>query len=178
MSGKSILTFHTLYDFLAGDSHKKSIKKLVGLVEGTGIKNDKPKFVYLHLMLPHFPFTFRADGTTRSVFDKETVNEYSHKNYLDQLTFTNAVITELLNKILSSRRRKVIVMEGDHGYRRLQKNYCTKDGNQFKNLNAYYFFDNNYSDLYDSISSVNSFRIICSQYLNSAYPLLKDSAVF
>jgi len=46
--------------------------------------------------------------------------------------------------------------------------------NDFSILNAYYFPDQDYSDLYDSISPVNSFRVVLNRYLGAAYPILED----
>jgi hypothetical protein len=44
-------------------------------------------------------------------------------------------------------------------------------------LNTYYFSDGNYSTLYDSISPVNSFRVILNKYFKTGLPLLKDSTI-
>jgi hypothetical protein len=45
-------------------------------------------------------------------------------------------------------------------------------------LNAYYFPDRDYGHLYDSITPVNTFRIILSQYFGADFGLLKDEAFF
>ena len=41
-------------------------------------------------------------------------------------------------------------------------------------LNAYYFHDGNYEQLYENISPVNSFRVILNQYMEMDFELLDD----
>jgi hypothetical protein len=48
-----------------------------------------------------------------------------------------------------------------------------RDNNRNANLNAYYL-PKGYKDLYDSITPVNSFRIILNEYFGASYPLLPD----
>ncbi|MDQ3277751.1 MAG: hypothetical protein M3Q06_05465, partial [Bacteroidota bacterium] len=48
----------------------------------------------------------------------------------------------------------------------------------FRNLNAYYFSDKDYGMLYDSISPVNTFRVVLNKYFSQSFPLLKDSSFY
>jgi hypothetical protein len=41
-------------------------------------------------------------------------------------------------------------------------------------LNAYYFPDQDYSQLYPSISPINSFRVVLDKYFGGNYELLPD----
>ena len=147
-------------------------------------KSEKPKFYYIHFILPHHPYVFNSDGSERSSTEYTKVVADKSKYYLQQLIFTNTVIKEVINKIMQLDKKKIILLEGDHGnrfYTSQNSSIKTKyfsEKNDFKNLNAYYFFDKNYSKLYDSISPVNSFRVVFSQYFNKPYPLLKDSTFF
>jgi hypothetical protein len=45
-------------------------------------------------------------------------------------------------------------------------------------LNAYYFPGGRYEGLYDSISPVNSFRVVLSTYFGARLPLLPDRNYF
>lgn len=146
--------------------------------------STKPKFLYIHFLLPHHPYVFNNKGAERSVFDYGERIQTSNEGYINQLIFTNKVIRYVINKIMLSDRNKIILLEGDHGNRFFHlpdssaKARYFFNKNDFKNLNAYYFFDKNYSQLKDSISPVNSFRVIFNQYFNKTYSLLKDSSVF
>jgi hypothetical protein len=44
----------------------------------------------------------------------------------------------------------------------------------YKNLSAYYFYDKNYASLSDSISPVNSFRVVLNTYFKKDITLLKN----
>jgi len=41
-------------------------------------------------------------------------------------------------------------------------------------FNAYYFYDQNYQDLYSTITPVNAFRLIFDQYFDQDLPLLEN----
>jgi hypothetical protein len=69
----------------------------------------------------------------------------------------------------------VIILEGDHGYRFYEKKDRLKE---FRNLNAYYFSDRDYRSLSDSISPVNTFRVVLNKYFCNSLPLLKDSSIY
>jgi hypothetical protein len=69
----------------------------------------------------------------------------------------------------------VIIVEGDHGFR-----YYTKPGQEFmyQNMNAVYFPDKDYRTLYDSLSPVNTFRIVLNKYFKAGYPMLIDKRMY
>jgi hypothetical protein len=48
----------------------------------------------------------------------------------------------------------------------------------FSILNAYYLPGCDYSQLYDSISPVNTFRVILNHYFGTEFELLKDESFF
>lgn len=139
--------------------------------------SESPKFVYTHLMLPHEPFYLKEDGTEVSDQDIILRKLDLKSGYIDQVKYAN----RLLKKIIAlanrpSKREKIIIIEGDHGYRfYTEKKDLSKE---FPNLNAYYFSDHDYSDLYDGISPVNTFRVVLNKYFSANYSLLKDSSVY
>ena len=96
------------------------------------------------------------------------------KGYRDQILFANKSILPIIDTILAkSKGNAIIVLEGDHGIVEY-----TDGTEHMKNLNAYYFPDHNYSDLYPWITPVNSFRVILSDYFGQNYPLLEDQSYF
>jgi hypothetical protein len=141
-------------------------------------QNDQPKFIFGHIMLPHLPFYLDKKGNIR----KKLSAAYRKKNqdalYLEQLIYANSWIDSILqatNRNFS--RPRIVIVEGDHGYRDFP--YVPGRWNkQFMNLNTYYFSDKDYSLLYDSISPVNTFRVVLNKYFNTKLPLLKDSTIF
>jgi hypothetical protein len=94
-------------------------------------------------------------------------NKYQLKGYADQVQFLNNRLPEIISAIIkNSSQKPIIIIQGDHGL---------DLENRSAILNAYYFPDNRgITDLYPSISPVNSFRIIFNEYFGKNYPLLPD----
>jgi hypothetical protein len=136
-------------------------------------KLRSPKFVFAHILLPHPPYVFGPNGEEGKFSDYDDINHY-YLGYRDQILFANKSILTILDAILSqSKGNAFIVLEGDHGIVEY------KDGTEhMKNLSTYYFPDHNYSRLYPSITPVNSFRVILSNYFGQNYPPLKDLSYF
>jgi hypothetical protein len=135
--------------------------------------NRKPHFVYGHVMVPHEPPIFDASGKFISPKEAETATPYN--TYVDQIKFANLLIRELVSYIQShNKANTVIIIEGDHGFGFYRTDSISIFA--FKNLNAIYFPDKNYSRLYDTMSPINDFRIIFDKYFGQHYPLLKDSS--
>lgn len=146
------------------------------LIKRTCAFSDKPKFVYGHFMLPHEPYVFDSIGNLKT--PAQTINqtqEEQEDNYFNQVLFADKVIKELVDYIRENNKRQtVIIVEGDHGYRTAVGN---EKGYTFQNLNAMYFPDRDYELLYDSLSPVNTFRIVLNKYFHAKIPLLKDSSI-
>ena len=132
-----------------------------------------PKFVFAHILLPHPPYVFGPDGEEQNLPDDPSYAARL-KGYRDQILFANKSMLPIIDAILAeSRGNAIIVLEGDHGIVEY-----TDGAVHMKNLEAYYFPDHNYSDLYPSITPVNSFRVILSDFFGQHYPLLKDLSYF
>lgn len=135
----------------------------------------KPRFVYAHLMLPHEPYY--VDKTGNPVSDSVFNHLDPKQGYLNQITYVNSLLGELIKSSDSdSSRPRVIIVEGDHGFRHYDKS--VSEDKVFMNLNTYFFSDKDYSMLYDGISPVNSFRVVFNKYFNQHLPLLKDSSIY
>jgi len=146
-------------------------------------KIEGPKFTFAHIMCPHPPFLFNANGTpvpgARIEMDGDIWSEKT--NYLNQLTFVNNKVIMMVDKILSkSEISPIIIIQADHG----PASTFVKDGwghptenminERTKILNAYYLPSVEDSLLYDSITPVNTFRLIFNLYFNTSYELLDD----
>ena len=133
--------------------------------------SNKPKFVYAHFLMPHFPHILNEKGE----FNDPKI-QYSQDTYLGYLKYCNHKIMPVVDKILSSSAAPpIILLMSDHGFRGFSK---TVDPEYyFLNLNAIYLPSQNYNAWYTGMSNVNQFRILLNQEFNQNLPLLKDTSV-
>lgn len=127
-----------------------------------------PKFVFIHLIVPHSPFAFDETGNP-ALPDQADPNS----GYLNQVKFINKFIVPDLKKLVEkSSSRPVIILQGDHGPL-LPDNHAA----QLKILNAYYLPKGSES-LYPFISPVNNFRVVFNEYFDADFPLLEDASYY
>ena len=134
---------------------------------------EGPKIVIAHLMCPHEPFVFGPDG---ELVDIQNVSNYADKQfYLGQYIFINGELERLVEVILEkSNTLPIIVIQSDHGIRAHHPGIVIGEDEWKKILNAYYLPGDGKELLYDSISPVNTFRLIFNHYFGADYPLLED----
>jgi hypothetical protein len=152
-------------------------------------KEDGPKFIFAHFILPHPPFVFPSSsehlrqslaGADGSSFDGSP--EDYIQGYSQQLDFANHLAEDMLTNILAnSKTPPIIILQGDHGPGSQldwtsAENTCMRE--RFSILNAYYFPEKEYSDLYPQISPVNSFRVVLNRYLGTNLKLIDDRSYF
>jgi Sulfatase len=157
---------------------EKELYETINLVKNIcSVKSKQPKMVYAHFMLPHDPYIFDSSGKRKSAHLTFNIKEEDQpKAFIQQVQFANQIIKNLVTEIKTrNKKNTIIIVEGDHGFRNIlgKKGYMI-----FENLNALYFPDQNYQMLYDSVSPINSFRIILNNFFSANLPLLKDSSIF
>jgi hypothetical protein len=145
--------------------------------------SDTPKFVYAHILAPHDPFVFDETGAPafrRFPFTQNKDPEFGagygwdayKKAYVDEVIYLHGAVIEMIDDILAnSATPPVIILQGDHGIP-----YSKPYDAQFEILNAYYFPGVSETGLYDTISPVNSFRLVFNDYFGAEYPLLPDES--
>jgi hypothetical protein len=110
------------------------------------------------------------------------MRDHSQKNYIAgyrrQIQYVNRLIFETVDAILSrSTTPPIIILQSDHGpgaYLHWGSLENTLPAERFGILNAYYFPDGNYAQLYPAISPVNSFRVLFNQFFEADYEMLPD----
>jgi hypothetical protein len=121
------------------------------------------KFVMVHMIAPHAPFVFDAQGN----FVAETDSKIG---YAPEIQYLNQRVLESVRTILEkSKTPPVIVIQGDHGWEK---------HNRTKILNAYYLPGNAAPNIYPTITPVNTFRLIFNRYFQGQYDLLEDSSLY
>lgn len=174
------------------DDHRTRI--IFALEKLSSIGEDlTPTFVFAHIISPHPPFVFDAEGSViqpkrwytnmdASDFMKYGTPDEYVEGYRGQVEFISREILAVVDEILkNSEKAPIIILQGDHGPG-LQFNFDSLANCYFPErmsiLNAYYFPDQNYSSLYDSVTPINTFRIILNQYFGTSLPLLIDKSYY
>ena len=90
-------------------------------------EDERPRFVFAHLMTPHPPFLFGARGSPRvtpecfpercSIFDPPDDPQLSRTYYGDQVSYTNGLVVQAVSAIIDANPKAVIVVMSDHGHR-------------------------------------------------------------
>jgi hypothetical protein len=147
-----------------------------------------PKFVFSHILLPHPPYVFNPDGSYPTQQEQKTRTEAQAMN--DQLVYTNAFIHTEVDRLLSvsDDQKPIIIIQADEGpytYRYNQDKegfdwtHATPEEleTKFGIMNAMYFPETPATgspQLYQSISSVNTFRLLFDDFYGQHLPLLPD----
>lgn len=131
-----------------------------------------PKYVFAHIMLPHEPFIFDADGNLNP-YEKQKPADKVRAQYLDQLEFTDSKTLQLVKKLLAEDPQPIIIIQSDHG-RRVEDN--TKEGfeQSFSNFAAFYIPEAKFEDFPQVFSLVNTYRIIFNYNFGTNYELLEN----
>ncbi|HEV8287323.1 MAG TPA: sulfatase-like hydrolase/transferase [Chitinophagaceae bacterium] len=165
-----------------GGISKKAVKRnnyfLLKVFEESKLNTSKSRFIYLHVMAPHFPYALNKNG---NFYDDSTLfntTRFDKTKYLEYLEYSNKLFLNLIDQILSQKKKPVIIFIGDHGFRQLTSAQDSASKYHFMNMNAIYLPNKNYSKFYDSMSLVNEFRILLNTEFNQNLQLRRDSTVF
>jgi hypothetical protein len=150
---------------------------LSGVINVARADRSAPQFTYAHFILPHETFYFDSTGKKNDVASIARKGKLPANNYITQVAYTNHfVMAPMVDTIFAHAKRPfVIIFQGDHGYRDYPPE---KLALEFENFSAFYFPDGQYAMLNDSMSSVNTFRIVLNHFFHQHLPLLKDSSVY
>lgn len=178
--------------FSVGDYRQHQQTILAGFENAAAaVSAPSPKFVYTHLVIPHGPFVFDAQGNSvvppaEYIFDRSNfflADPVQHRQlYVEQLQFVNTKILAMINTILqNSSRPPIIILQADHGTALLSdvallEKTCIRE--RFSILNAYYLPEGDTSALWESITPVNTFRLVLSRYFGANLPPLPDKNYF
>lgn len=164
--------------FAYGDQMDNNEFCIDGTVRETAVQRNKPRFVYTHIVAPHFPYYRDRNGRLRprELLGNEGWETTPRNPYTDYVYYNNGVILQLLDTIRERTNNKAIVMlMSDHGFH--LNTPPEKQHLMFNNQCAVYLPGKNYDQYYDSISNINQFRVLFNSIFSQHYPLLKDSSI-
>lgn len=133
-----------------------------------------PKFVFAHLVIPHHPFVFGPNGEEINYINQAVPDFPDYVvGYNNHVTFINKRITEVVETILAeSENPPVIVIQGDHGPAPFDV-----IENRMMILNAYYLPGQS-QGLYETITPVNTFRLVLNNYFGQDFEMLEDVSYY
>jgi len=132
---------------------------------------SSPKFVYAHILIPHPPFVFSKDGVSLELPSSygpdgsgPSAKDYA-VGYRNQLDYIDMRLIPILKQIIQdSKIPPIIIIQGDHGV----------DPKRSFILNAYYLPGLDKNPVWQTISPVNTFRVILNSYFNDHLEILPD----
>ncbi len=170
------------------------VAKTLGAYERTEkvAEIDGPTLTFTHIVSPHPPYLFDRNGIIEGQTKLELDNHgfSDGDKYIEQMRFVNKRMLELVDRITADPDQPPIIMiAGDHGPATAlnRRDFEVTDRSKLNEkgirermaiLSAYSFPDRKYDKLYPSISLVNSFRIVLSQYFGQKLEPLPDHSYF
>ena len=150
-----------------------------------------PKFTFAHILGPHPPFVFGADGSDASLHEKQyrlsdgDVYRYFYggpstyiPGYRNEVTYLVARVDAMIDQILAnSAEPPIILLQSDHGsglnldMHSVQK---TDHRERMSIMNAYFLPGGGRVGLTDAITPVNAFRVILNNEFGAHLDLLPD----
>jgi hypothetical protein len=147
-----------------------------------------PKFVLLHVLLPHEPYVFDETGDYPSDADRSSRTE--GENYARQTVFVNDQIRRIIDRLLGAPldEQPIIVVAGDEGpfpvrYAADKEGFdwasATNEELETKYgiLDAFYLPGHATQGApapYPTMTSWNTFRVVLGRHFNEELPLLPD----
>ncbi|MGZ8545634.1 MAG: sulfatase-like hydrolase/transferase [Flavisolibacter sp.] len=154
------------------ESNEKIIKSLKDFAQAS---TGKPKLVYTHLLMPHYPYYFDRNGKPMPLeFLLKDENNHNKAAYIEYLHYSNQKFLEMIDAIIKNAKQPpVIIFMSDHGFREYSKGY--DPAYHFMNFNSVLLPNRNYSGFYEGMTNVNQFRTILNSQFGQRMPMLKDS---
>lgn len=130
---------------------------------------EGPQFTFAHMVIPHPPYIFDENGLIADLSqysDSWQEGEKGREGYLNNIRFINQQILDVIDVIQDkSTTPPIIIIQSDHG---------SDFTDRTMNFAAYYFPGEGSAALYNTITPVNTFRLVFDTYFDASLPLLPD----
>jgi len=178
--------------------HRQRVLRTLDLLPQVAGQSTSPVFVFAHIVCPHPPFVFDAQGNEAPSLPDGEAEDYVTR-YREQLSFLNRKVLQAIDRILAGARRPpLIVLQADHGPASILNDWdliALVGGRQqaasapgrasdldaglwerFSILSAVYLPPGVDVGLYDTMTPVNTFRVILDHYFRTNLGLLEDKS--
>ncbi len=176
--------------------HRRHIRwTLDDLVGRAGEPHERPRLVFAHILAPHPPFAFNADGTNRQTKLPALLGDGDHwekiahgagesyrSGYVDAVSFLNGRVLDVVQRVLDHAARPTIVyIQGDHGPG-AGLTWGSVEGSDVRERHgivlAMRFPDGAQPPLGHATTPVNAFRVLLNRALGSRLPVVEDRSYF
>jgi hypothetical protein len=145
---------------------------------------SRPTFVWLHILCPHYPYMFNADGSRPKLSVSVRERLSGHRGYIEQVRFVGTQIIEIVDGLRCRDPGAIIVVQADHGNGGILGAYGLSHQKpppayidaQFGILNATWSPAN--VAIPGGISPVNLFRCLFNALFGAGLEMLPDKAFF
>lgn len=164
------------YPFTIDTAYNGGDVQVNALYAVPAISGNKPVFTNAHILLPHEPFYFAADGA--KVPPSNSKNYDDKDFYLGQYIYTTKLVTKVIDEILSKDPNCIIVLQSDHSSRfqywldkgELLKKYNVRYEDMKACFNAVYYQGEPIHEI-EGQSGMNTWRIVLQKLLGIDLPL-------
>jgi hypothetical protein len=150
-------------------------------------REEGPNFVFFHVLVPHYPYIFDQNGSITPDRPYLLFRDYRGSVqervalYRGQAMYISLQMETMIDMILiSSTVPPIIIIQGDHGpgfdFDSNNTTICLRD--RISILNAYYLPGLASNPIYNTITPVNTFRVIFNQYFGADFELLDDTVYY
>ena len=176
--------------------HRRHIRwTLDDLARRAGDLHRQPRLVFAHVLAPHPPFAFNADGTSRATKLPALLSDGDHweaiargagesyqSGYVDAVSFLNGRVLHVVESVLNNAVRPTILyIQGDHGPGAGLK-WDSADASDVRErhgiLMAMRFPDATEPPLDHQTTPINAFRVLLNRALGSELPPVGDRSYF
>ena len=170
--------------------HRRHIDWTLAHLAANAPDGSQPALVFAHILAPHPPFAFDADGGARRtrmpalLGDGDmwhrmaaTTGERYESGYLDTLRALNTRVTTAVKAIAARERRAIVLIHSDHGpgsgveWERPDR---TDVRERLSILTAVRFPDGEAAAVSSDLTLVNVYRAVLNRALGTAVPRLED----
>ncbi|MGA2666630.1 MAG: sulfatase-like hydrolase/transferase [Patescibacteria group bacterium] len=153
------------------------------------------RFIFAHILVPHDPYYFNADGSLNSDSGENNGGEQVKQKYINQVEFINSQMKTLVNQInQKSNNQAIIILQSDEGAYPTVFNHQEFNGSSSSEINAgnmlqwsdddlkmkfgvlaaYHLPGVGQTDLKAAGNSVDIFRLVLDHYFGYNLPYLPE----
>jgi hypothetical protein len=153
------------------DDHRERIRYTFDQLERLSAEQG-PKYVYAHIVSPHDPYVFGAEGEAVEPPAADAADPAKQQAYANQARFISRRTLQMLRAILAnSATQPVILLQADHGPS------LNSTAGRVGILNAY-LFPGAKQAIDPGITPVNSFRVLFNSVFGTSFTRLPDVSYF